>query len=72
MPSKNISLEVDRVAAHLVDRANDDAAAIDLGVEQAQPLGLALDLLERRGAGKDEDLVRDLRGRNPDFLAGRT
>ena len=57
------------MAAHLVDHAHRNAGAIEIGVEQAQPLGLALDAVERRGAGEDENLVRDLRGGNPDLLA---
>ena len=44
--------------------------AVEVGVEQAQAFGLALDLLERRRAREEQHLVRDLRGRDPDLLAG--
>ena len=44
MPSKNISFEVDGMAAHLVDDADRDMRTVEIGVEQAQPFGPALDL----------------------------
>src|SRR6188472_3746304 len=59
---------VDRVSAHLVDHADGDMATIEIRVEQAQSMGLALDLLERRGAGEDQYLVGDLRRGYPDLL----
>src|SRR5262249_61145459 len=61
-------VRIDGMAAHFVDDSDGDAAAVEIRVEQAQPLGLAIDPLERRGASKDEDLVGDLRGGYPDFL----
>ena len=65
-------IEVDRVAAHFVDHADGDMAPIQVGVEQAQPMGLALDLVERRGAGEDQYLVGDLRRGYPDLLPDST
>ena len=56
------------MAAHLVDDADRDMAAVEIGVEQAQPMGLSRDLVERGGAGQDQHLVGDLGGGNPDFL----
>ncbi len=47
---------------------NCDAAAIEIGIKQAQPLGRALYLLQRRGAGEEQNLFGDLRGGDPDFL----
>ena len=67
--SMNSSLESTALAAHLRDLAHVDVAAVEVGVEQAQAVGAARDLLERRGAREDQHLVRDLRGRNPDLLA---
>ena len=60
---------VDRLAAHLLDLAHLDRAAVEVGVEQAQAVGRLLHLLQRRGAGQQQDLVGDLRGRDPDLLA---
>ena len=59
---------VDGAPSHLRDFPDIDVAAVEVGVEQAQAFGAARDLIERRGAGKDEHLARDLRGRNPDLL----
>src|SRR6476619_1754324 len=56
------------MSAHLVDHADGDMAAIEIRVKQAQPMGLALDLIERRGAGEDQYLVGDLRRGYPDLL----
>ena len=60
---------VDGAAAHLRDFADIDVAPVEVGVEQAQAIGAARDLFERRGAREDEHLARDLRGRDPDLLA---
>src|SRR6185312_7870206 len=60
---------IDRLAAHLLDLVHRDAAAIEIGVEQAQSVGRTLHLFERGGARQQEDLLRDLRGRDPDLLA---
>ena len=56
------------MATHLLDHAHGDMAAIEVGVEQAQPMGLALNLVERGGAGQDQDLVGDLGRGYPDLL----
>ena len=60
---------VDGVAAHLVDRTHLDTGAVEIGIEQRQAVGPALHRLERRRAGKQQHLVRDLRGRDPDLRA---
>ena len=62
-------VRIDRVPAHLVDQAHLDLRSIEVGVEQREPFGLALDLVERRGAREQQHLVRDLRGGDPDLLA---
>src|SRR6266404_8138838 len=59
---------VDGLAAHLLDLMNRDAAAIEIGIKQTQPLGRALYFLQRRGAGEEQNLFGDLRGGDPDFL----
>ena len=46
----------------LGDLAQLDVLAVEVGVEQTQAFGVALDLIERRGAREDQHLVRDLRG----------
>src|SRR4029078_615839 len=43
-------------------------AAIEVGVEQAQPMSLTLDLVDRGGAGEDQYLVGDLGRGYPDLL----
>jgi len=48
------------VAAHLVDLAHLDVAPVEVGVEQRQP---------GRGARQQQNLLGDLRGRDPHFLA---
>ena len=58
---------VDRVAAHLVDQAHLGVRLVEVGVEQGQALGFALDLVERRGAREQQDFVGDLRGGGPDL-----
>ena len=60
---------IDGLAAHLLDLVHRDAAAIEIGVEQAQAVGRALHLFQRRGARQQQNLFGDLRGRNPDLLA---
>ena len=59
---------VDDLAAHLLDLVNLDPPAVEIGVEQAEPVGRLLHLVQRRGARQQQDLLRDLRGRNPDLL----
>src|SRR5690242_7233259 len=56
------------LAAHLVDFPRRDAATIEIGVEQGEPMRRAFDLFERRRAGKQQNFFGDLRGRYPDFL----
>ena len=65
----NSSFESTRFAPHLLDLVDLDAAAIEVGVEQAEAVGRRLHLFERRGARQQQDLVGDLRGRDPDLLA---
>ena len=60
---------IDGLAAHLLDLVHGDPLAIEIGVEQAQALRRRLHLLQRRGARQQQDLLRDLRGRDPDLLA---
>ena len=60
---------IDRLAAHLLDLAHRDPAAVEIGIEQAQAVGRAFHFLQRRGARQQQDLLGDLRGRNPDLLA---
>ncbi|MNJ45829.1 hypothetical protein D3C77_409410 [compost metagenome] len=50
---------VDGLAAHLVDLMHVDAAAVEVGVEQAQAIALVLDLFQRRGARQDQHLFGD-------------
>ncbi len=57
------------MAAHLVDQPHVDLGAVKVGIEQRQPLGLALDLVDRRGAGQQQHLVGHLGRRDPDLLA---
>ena len=59
---------VDRLAAHLVDDARLHVLAVERGVEQREPLGALLHLLERRGAGEQQHAVGHLRGGDPDLL----
>ena len=54
---------IDRLAAHLVDLAHLDVAAVEIGIEEREPVGALLDLLGRRGAREQQHLVRHLRGR---------
>src|SRR5260370_27418583 len=56
------------MARSLGDRADLDFGSIQGGVEQREPLGLALDLLERRGARQEHHLVGNLCGGDPDLL----
>ncbi|MNN19673.1 hypothetical protein D3C81_1329240 [compost metagenome] len=58
---------IDGGAAHLVDLADLDLAAVDPGVEQRQPFGRLLHLLQRRGARQQQHAVGHLRGRDPDL-----
>ena len=60
---------IDRLAAHLLDLVHGDALAIEIGIEQAQAVGRALHLFQRRGARQQQDLFGDLRGGDPDLLA---
>ena len=61
----NSSFEFDGFAPHLFDLMHLDAAAIEIGVEQAQTFGRTLHLFQRGGSRQQQDLVGDLRGRNP-------
>src|SRR6516162_1584742 len=45
---------VDGLAPHLLDLVDLDPVAIEVGVEQAQPLRCTLDLLERRGSRQEQ------------------
>src|SRR5581483_4649235 len=60
---------VDGLAAHLLDLMHRDLVAVEIAVEQAEPVGWAAHLLQRRGARQQQDFFGDLRGRNPDLLA---
>src|SRR4029079_6894852 len=62
-------VRIDRTPSHLRDFADIDVAPVEVGVEQAQAVGAARELFERRGPAKNEHLARDLRGRYPDLLA---
>ena len=53
---------IDGLAAHLLDFMNGDAAAIEIGIEQAEPVGRVFHLFQRRGARQQQDLFGDLRG----------
>ncbi len=61
---------IDSVAAHLLDNANLDLRAVEVGVEEAEALGLARHLLQGRGPRQDQGLIGDLGGRDPDLLPG--
>ncbi len=60
---------IHRLAAHLLDFMHRDAAAIEIGIEQAEAVGRAFHLLQRCGARQQQDLFGHLRRRNPDLLA---
>ena len=62
-------VRADGVTAHLGDQAMLDLGAVEPGVEQRQPLGLLLHLLERRGARDDQHVVGDVGVGDPDLLA---
>ena len=48
---------------------NRDAAAVEIGIEKAQPVGRALHFIQRGGARQQQNLFGHLRGRDPDLLA---
>ena len=60
---------VDGFAAHFVDFADFDAAAVEFGVEQAEAVCAFFDMFDRGGAGEEEHALGDLGGADPDFLA---
>lgn len=59
---------VDGRAAHLGDLADLHLRPVQVRVEQAEPLAGLGDLVERRRARQDQDLLRHLRRRDPDLL----
>ena len=69
-PVEEELVRIDRLAAHLLDLAHLDARAIEIRVEQAEPVGAAAHLVDRRGAREDQHLLRHLRRRDPHFLSG--
>ncbi|MGX1043962.1 hypothetical protein AB7M41_003668 [Bradyrhizobium diazoefficiens] len=62
-------MESTTLAAHLLDLVDLDLLAVEVGVEQAEAVGGRAHLFQRRGARQQQDLVRDLRGRDPYLLA---
>ena len=59
----------DRVSAHLGDRPDVDLGAVEVGEEQGQAVGLRGDVLELRGAGEQQDLLRLHRLGDPHLAA---
>ncbi len=60
---------VDSLTAHLLDLMNGDPAAIKIGIEKAEAVGRVFHLVQRRGPCEQQNLLGDLRGGDPDFLA---
>ena len=60
---------VDRLAAHLVDLGDLDLGAVEVGVEQRQPVGRLPALVLGRGAGDQQHLVGDRRRGGEGLLA---
>ncbi len=60
---------IDRLAAHFLDLVHGDTRAIEVRVEQAEPVGRTFHLIERCGARQKQHLLRDLGRGNPDLLA---
>ncbi len=60
---------VDRLAAHLVDLGDLDLGAVEIGVEERQPVRRLLALLLGRGARDQQHLVGDRGGRREGLLA---
>src|SRR5258708_29298277 len=60
---------IDRLAAHLGNAMNIDLRPIEVSVEDRDAVGRPRTILIFGGPGQQHDLVGDLRGRGPDFLA---
>lgn len=62
---------VDGRAPHLGDLGHLDLRAVEVRVEQAEALAGLGDFVQRRRARQDQDLLRHLRGRDPDLLSAQ-
>ena len=58
-------IRVDAGATHLLDLADFDVGAVEVGVEQGESVGRTPALVAGRGSGEQQDLVRDLGGGRP-------